>query len=429
MQNSSAINKIQSLSRFGSRLGLERMEILLNLLGNPQNDLKVIHVGGTNGKGSTCRFLNDVFMEAGYKTGLFTSPFLSDFKERIEVSGKEISESELETCSTVVFEKIREMERLGYDLPTEFEAITAISLVYFKSKDTDIVILEVGLGGRGDSTNIVKKPMISAITSIGYDHMDRLGDTLIEIAEEKAGIIKQDVPMVMNIADMEAKKVVLAKCAEKNAPVTDVSLMDARIENMGIRGSGFEILRGRWAGMYNISMLGEHQIENAKVALCILEIAEKQGFKLSESHVKAGMAKAFHKGRLEILKENPFIIVDGAHNRDGLKRLKESMDMYFPHKKILMLVGILKDKELKTMAEQMACIARDFIVTEPVSERLLEAEKLGASLQTLNKNVTIIKDCREAYKYGLDIMEKEKYDVFLICGSLYLIGEIREMIL
>ena len=203
-----AIKRIHEFERFGSVLGLERMEILLAKLGNPHRDLKAIHVAGTNGKGSVCRYLYEALQENGYRVGLYISPFIRRFNERIQFDGQEISDEDLESCSRKVLEKAEEMVREGADSPTEFEVVTAIAFLYFAEKKADFVILEVGLGGRGDSTNVVEKPLISIITSISYDHMDRLGSTLEEIAGEKAGIIKDGVPVVSNVDQREAAAVI-----------------------------------------------------------------------------------------------------------------------------------------------------------------------------------------------------------------------------
>lgn len=429
MRKSDAINKIQSLYKFGSRLGLERMEVLMELLGNPQDDLNVIHVAGTNGKGSTCRLVNSVLMNAGYKTGLFTSPFLLNFTERIEICGLEISEDELDLYSKIVFEKIEDMKSMGYDSPTEFEAVTAICFMYFKGNNVDFAIMEVGLGGRGDSTNVVKKPLVCAITSIGYDHMDRLGETLEKIAAEKAGILKRDRPVIININDEKAKEIVRKTCIEKNAELIDVSDLDFKIINSDLSGSKIEINSGAWQGDFNISLPGIYQAENVKVAFKILEYLAKQGAKICKDDIKEGFLKAKHEGRFEILKKNPFIIVDGAHNADGMQRLKESMDTYFPEKKILVMAGILKDKDVNAITDVMNMMADDFIITEPDNPRKLDCSILAASLKNEYNRVCTIKDYAKACDFGLKALKENEYDVFLICGSLYLIGKVREMIL
>jgi dihydrofolate synthase/folylpolyglutamate synthase len=224
-----AIEKIHEFERFGSVLGLERMNIILEKLGNPQDELKVIHVAGTNGKGSVCKYIYEVLEAAGYRTGLYTSPFLEVFNERIELDGRYITDDELQSYTDRVLEKSREMVAEGHDSPTEFEVVTAIALLYFKEQNCDYVVLEVGLGGRGDSTNVVKAPLCSVIASISLDHTDRLGDTIAKIAFEKAGIIKEDCPVVISTDKKDARDVFVEKAKECHADIYDAMAVKAEI--------------------------------------------------------------------------------------------------------------------------------------------------------------------------------------------------------
>ena len=257
-----AIGKIHEFEKFGSVLGLERMTKLLDILGNPQDELKVIHVAGTNGKGSTCKFIYSVLQECGYKVGLYTSPFLEIFNERIEFDGNYISDEDLSVYTDRVLAAVKQMTDAGLQSPTEFEVITAIAFLYFKEKKTDYVVLEVGLGGRGDSTNVCKKPLISVITSISYDHTDRLGNTLAEIASEKAGIIKDGCPVVTSAEADEALAVIEQAAAEHGSMYFETRNLPCLITAETFGGSKFDIdIQGVTFKNLEISMIGRHQVK------------------------------------------------------------------------------------------------------------------------------------------------------------------------
>jgi len=271
-----ALKKISEFAKFGSILGLERMNELMARLGDPQKDLKVIHVAGTNGKGSVCRFIYEVLRANGYSAGLYTSPFIEDFCERIENDGEKISEEALERCTLRVVEKAEEMIASGSDSPTEFEIVTAIAFLYFSMERPDFVVMEVGLGGRGDSTNIIEAPLISVITSISYDHMDRLGNTLEEIAREKAGIIKKKVPVVINVKDKGAARVIAGKAYREGSFLYDAGKLKTHIGDFGLQGTSFDVMIDEKSYHdIKISMPGRHQVDNAATALAAIEILRR----------------------------------------------------------------------------------------------------------------------------------------------------------
>lgn len=271
------IDKIGEFNRFGIRLGMERMDTILEKLGNPHKDLQVIHVAGTNGKGSVCKYLEEGLRACGYKVGLYTSPFIEKFNERIRLDGKDISDEDLDVYTKKVLEAVNEMIAEGYESPTEFEVVTAVAFLYFKEKQSEITILEVGLGGKGDSTNVVEKPMACAITSIAYDHMDRLGNTLEEIAADKAGIIKEGVPIISNVADKGAAKVIAKTAYEKNSKLYDVSKLKFSIfDETPLSQKVSMELYGTDYSDVEISMTGRHQGENLKTALAIIEVLRKE---------------------------------------------------------------------------------------------------------------------------------------------------------
>ena len=419
-----AINKIHEFLRFGSVLGLERMNALLEKLGNPQDGLAVIHVAGTNGKGSICRYVYEVLQAAGYQTGLYTSPYLEVFNERIEFDGSYISDEDLDRCTEAVLAKAEEMVEEGKESPTEFEVVTAIAFLYFKEQKADYVVLEVGLGGRGDSTNVVKHPLASVIASISFDHTDRLGDTIPEIAFEKAGIIKAGCPVISGTDREDAREVFVKRAAELNAPFYDARQLPYKIKEQTLEGYGFEteILGQKYD--IEISMLGSHQIQNALAALYAIVLLSDQGkVTVTTEAIQEGFRKAKQIGRFEIMGRNPFVIIDGAHNPDGSKALKEAVLRHFDGKRILMTVGILKDKEIDQVLDNFLAITEDFVVTEPDNPRKLPAADLAKLITAKGGNCIIIESPKRAAEYAAQ--RYAEYDLLLFAGSLYLIGEMR----
>ena len=375
-----AISKISEFQKFGWVLGLERMNVLLEKLGNPHEDLKVLHVAGTNGKGSVCRYLYEILQAAGYRCGLFTSPFLEVFNERIEFDGSFISDADLQRCSDVVLAMTEELVAEGHESPTEFEVITAVAFLYFKEKNTDFVVLEVGLGGRGDSTNVVKRPLCSIITSISLDHTDRLGETIEEIAAEKAGIIKEGCPVITGVENEEAMWVLKHKAIEKHTPIFDAlqspfEILEETVEGTRVRA---EVLKETYE--FTISMVGRHQVQNALTALTAIALLNKRGdFTVTDEQIAEGFKRAKQIGRFEIMEKEPFVILDGAHNPGGAKALKETVLRHFKDKKILMVTGILADKEVEEVLDSFMDITKDFIATEP-DKRCRKGEVMSTAL-------------------------------------------------
>lgn len=424
----SAIERIHSFERFGSILGLERMKELMDRLGNPQESMKFIHVAGTNGKGSVCRFIYEILKANSYKAGIFTSPYINVFNERIEFNGQYITDGELEICFDEVVSAINEMTGAGFDSPTEFEVLTAVAFVYFKKKKAEIVVLEVGLGGKGDSTNIIKAPLVSIITSISLDHMDRLGNTTREIAGEKAGIIKEGAPVVSNIDDPDAAKVVARTAYWSGCVLRDVTGLKYRNLRKSIESYLFDTeIDGNVYNDVEITMLGEHQIRNAMTALSTIETLRKAGkLNLKKEGIYAGLKCAKLPGRFEILKKKPYYILDGAHNENGAAALAHTMKEHFRGEKILMVTGILADKDLNGILKHFYELTDDFIATEPTNARKLPAETLNREIRAAGKNCMAIQNSAEACEKAIEI--SGKYDVVLFAGSLYLLEEIRSVI-
>ena len=425
-----AIEKIHEFSKFGSVLGLERMTELLSLLGDPQDQLKVIHVAGTNGKGSVCRYIYSVLLEEGYKTGIYISPFIENFNERLEIDQVCINDEDLAAYTDRVLEAVSIMIKEGLQSPTEFEVITALALLYFKEKACDYVVLEVGLGGSGDSTNVCREPLMTVITSISMDHMDRLGNTIEEIAAEKAGIIKDGCPVVTSASDARALRVIERTAEEHKSMFFETTNLPIRITEEGISGSCFDVdVQGVSFEGVRIAMAGRHQIDNAVAAMCALSIMEERGdVRVSRRALYAGLAAARQPGRMEVFAEekSPITIIDGAHNPDGAKALKEAIGSFCTDKKILMVIGVLADKDVKGMMDHFTDMTEDFIVTQPDNPRRLKAESLADMLRSRGCTCIEAPDIKQAYKEACQ--RKDKYDVIIYAGSLYMIGKVRTMI-
>lgn len=421
------LDRIHSFQRHGSRLGLERMTVLMKLLGNPQDKMKIIHVAGTNGKGSVCRYLTSVLSANGYKVGLSTSPYLERFTERIEFDGKEISEDDLIECSLTVFKKIEKMIEMGYDSPTEFELITAIGFVYFSRRPMDYLVLEVGLGGRGDSTNIIKKPLATVFTSVSLDHIDVLGNTTREIAAEKAGIIKDGSPVISGVKDEPAAAVIRKTAEDKGCAFYDAGRIRCFNVAKSLEGYSFFLESGivRHKKIC-LSMAGMHQIENATLALCVIEVLAKGNIiKADPEKILSGMRNSRQAGRLEVLRERPYFIIDGAHNEAGVKALSKVINEHFPGNRVLLVAGVLADKKVDSLLAGFLGISCKMIATEPDSKRSLPAEKLCTLALDAGLDCIGFYNLRNAFYYALK--ESKNYDVIVFSGSIYLIGRIREM--
>lgn len=428
MNYEEAIEYIHSTYKFGSKLGLENIGRLTELLGNPQDSYKVIHVAGTNGKGSTCNLIKEVLVDAGYKTGLFISPYLEEFTERIQVNNKPIDKDSLSRITTLVKDKIDIMLSEGYNHPTEFEVVTAIGFEYFKEQNIDFLVLEVGLGGRFDSTNIVKSPLLSVITSISYDHTEYLGDTLEKIAYEKAGIIKENSNVVIYPQGENIKNVIRKKAIENNTKVYEVSSKNIEKIKSDITGQWFKYLK---KDVFNIdelkiNLLGEHQLLNALTALQSLEVIKKEGYNISSENVKNGFSKCKFPGRFEVINKNPLIVLDGGHNTDGIKQLSRTLEEYFKDKKIIFFYGMLKDKDPKAFFDYILPLAKEVYTLTPASPRAVKAEDLAKSIES---NYNIKATALQSYDLVLTVLKSaDKSDIIAFAGSLYLVGGIRTLL-
>lgn len=399
--------------------GLLRIESLLCKLSNPQKDLKVIHVAGTNGKGSVSRYIYEILRASGYKVGIYTSPYLQVFNERIEYDGEYISDNDLKRLTDLV-------TSVADDKVTKFDIITAIMFKYFEEKKPNFVILEVGLGGRLDSTNIVEKPLVSIITSIAMDHMERLGNTIEEIAEEKAGIIKENVPVVSGVINGKAKNVILQKANLMNSCFIDAADINYNIEKADVKGSVFNInnfLSESFNGI-SISMIGEYQVRNSITAIAAIELLRKQCIiKVEQEDLYKGLARAKNMGRFEVLKTDPYYIVDGAHNAEGIEAFCDTIKTNFKNKKLLIVAGFLEDKDVRRMLQILCSLKADFIASEANSCRKMDCKILNSKMRDIGLNTLFSGSVSDVVKKISDF--DSDYDVICFVGSLYMIGEVR----
>jgi len=411
MNYSDALEFTHSLLKFGIKPGLERVSRLLSRLGDPQKDTKFIHVAGTNGKGSVCAMVSSILRESGKKTGLFISPYIVDFRERIQIDGEYISEEDFAYFA----EQVKKVTDEGEESPTEFEFITAVAFLYFKEKKCDVVVLETGLGGRYDSTNVIGTPLCSVIASISLDHVDILGDTIEKIAEEKCGIIKENGTTVTSpLQKDEALTVIARHCAEKNNTLR-LACDTPKILSQTLEGTIFE-----YGGeAYKLGLLGEYQMKNVPLAI---EVASTLG--IDVEFIKKGLEKAVNPARFEVVKDNPYVIIDGAHNEDGALQLKASLDKYFEGQKVLGVCGMLADKSYELELEILKDNFSALILMTPDNPRALPAEKLKITADKTFENTIICDDAKVLCKLIEDKFPNTPTAIF---GSLYLASELRKL--
>lgn len=423
-----AVEWIHARLRLGIKPGLSRMEWMMDKLDHPERSLKTIHVGGTNGKGSTVTFLRYILEAAGYKVGTFTSPYFEQFNERISINGMPISDQELVQLANVIKPLADELDQTELGGPTEFEVITAMSLYYFaKMAPTDVVIYEVGLGGRFDSTNIIT-PLLSIITSIGLDHTSILGDTYAEIAFEKAGIIKQSTSVVTAVKKQEALAEIRKKAEQMMAPFHLLGEHFFINEKSSLK-NGEQFIYTEAGGQplkLEISMIGEHQVENASLSITAAQLLVKQhGFMINDAHIRAGLKAAYWPGRLEIISEHPFVMIDGAHNEEGISALAAEMKSRYAGKKVNILFAALKDKKLDRMIAVLEGIADTLTFTSFDFPRAAKAEEL---LEAGNDSPKM----RIAHDYEKYLQQKlvaiREDELLLVTGSLYFLSQVKPFI-
>lgn len=411
---------LDEVSKYGSVLGLDNMRELLGRLGNPQDDLKFIHISGTNGKGSALSYMSTILSGAGFRTGRYISPTLYAYRERIQVDGVMIDRESLAALVTVVKEAVDAMEAENNGKPTVFEVETALSFLYFKEQKCDIVVLETGLGGTLDATNVVKTTVMEMISSIGMDHMEFLGGTLQEIAENKAGIIKPHTWVVSAEQDPKAAEVIKRVCREKDCKLSVVDPDAFQDVHYGYEKQTFTYKN--WKGV-EITLAGTYQVTNAALALEAVEALRKLGYSLTEEQVRKGMKAAFWRGRFSVIHKNPVVVIDGAHNPAAAKVLKDSLETYFQGKNLHFIMGVFADKDYQSVIEMTAPLAKHIITIEtPGNPRALSAVKLKEAVEKVNPSVEAAGSIREAVEKSMKNAQKD--DVIAAFGSLSFLGEL-----
>ncbi|MBR1730929.1 MAG: bifunctional folylpolyglutamate synthase/dihydrofolate synthase, partial [Ruminococcus sp.] len=401
---------------------LDRIKKLLDILGNPQDKLRFIHVAGTNGKGSVCRLLSSVLADAGYRTGLFISPYIVDFRERIQINNEMISEKTLEEVVARTFPIVLELRERDCVI-TEFEYVMALEFLIHAEADCDVVVLETGMGGLLDCTNVIKPPLCTVITKIGLDHTAVLGGTIEEIAAQKCGIIKRGSAAVTSPQRAEAMNVIERTCEENGVPLIKSESMNVAVINESLSGT---ILRYNDTELV-LKLLGSHQVENASTALAAIEQVRKS-LKISDDNIRNGFELTTNPARFELLSRSPAVILDGAHNPDGISALREAYKKYFGGDKAVLILGMLSDKDSKSSVRLLSGLF-ETVFTVPVDNpRTLSAESLADECGPYFENVEAVGSVFEAFDkaYALCVSSGK---TLVIAGSLYLAGEVREYIL
>jgi len=408
---------LNSFGRFGIKLGLSRTSELLGLLGNPQEDFRSVHVGGTNGKGSVTAMVSNILQESGFRVGRYTSPHLDDFRERITVDGVPVSRSSLASLAGRVKPLVHEVKRSSTQ-PTFFEVTTAIAFKYFSERKVDYAVVEVGLGGRLDATNVIN-PEVSIITNIGLEHTDVLGRTIGSIAAEKGGIIKKGVPVVTAEKKREALEVLGRICRQKDAKLIKLgeyaSCSNAKCD---LGGCTFDLKtpHRNYYGL-KVKLLGEHQVENAALAVLAAEQLGMDG-----RSIRSGILKTRLPGRLEIMQSRPLVVMDCAHNPPAMRALRNSLKL-FKYKKLILVIGMMRDKEIGRIAKEIVPAADFVIINKPNLERAAQPEAIETEVRRYHKPTKIIGDVRSSVRYAKSIAGKD--DLVLITDSIYMLSEAR----
>ena len=427
MTTQQAIDALHALPRMGSGApGLARMQNLMNHLGNPENDLQCIHIAGTNGKGSLAAMTSAILTAAGYKTGLTISPYVVDFRERFQIDGEMIPPRTLVSLTQKVMDAVDAIEAEGGEKPVEFEAVTALALLWFAREKCDLVVLETGLGGRCDATNIVPHKLVAAITKIGYDHMEILGDTLDKIAAEKAGIIKEG-SVVVNYPDqpVEAMGPILTAAAEAHTSIITPDKDDLTL----LRGKRLENRIDYGGYRAALGLPGIHQANHAAMAVEIaLALWREFGYDISDDAILEGLANAKMPARIEVLRRHPLLLLDGCHNPDGAKMLAATLTRADFEENLVGVLGVLADKDYKEMLSDLApCFAKVYTVT-PNCPRALSAEDLQKEAR-FHTDAEAADSVADALRKAIDYADENNLAGVVVCGSLYLAAEARPLLL
>lgn len=422
-----SLSYLENLGKFGIQLGMERIEGLLRELGNPEQKIKTIHVTGTNGKGSVTSMITNILLAANLKVGKFTSPHLVRYNERICLNGEEISDEAFATTITAVKAAADSIVKKGVcDQPTQFEILTAAAFLYFCLEKVDYAVIEVGMGGLWDSTNVIT-PVVSVITNVSLDHTDRCGDSVERIAMQKAGIIKEKVPLVTAAEGDNALGPIVTMAMFKDAPVYlyGKAFYGTEVES-SMDGQKFILHAGDfYASDYEIKLPGEHQIKNTSVAIVAAKLVSKQDDRINELALHLGVANTLWPGRLERVSQKPDLILDGAHNPDGAKALRSALDKYYPGQKLHFVFGMMGDKDMSGVIKTL--IHNDDVVYTVRADGGSRAAEAEALAELVGANAIPMNSLAEAYHKAADQAGKD--GIICVCGSLYLVGEFKKVLL
>ena len=410
------LSYIHGLYRKGTKPDLRRIRFLLNALDNPQEKLKFVHIAGTNGKGSTAAMTASILQKAGYRVGLFTSPYIYRFNERIQIGGQQIPDETVMALTAKIKALTTEMD----EMPTEFDFVTAMAMDYFAAEKCDIVVLEVGVGGALDSTNIIPAPEVAVITNIGLDHTDLLGNTLEEIAAVKAGIIKKGCHAVAYPGTAAVEAVYKTLCAEKDVPLTIADFGKLKLLHHDLEGQTFDC--GIRKGLL-LPLLGNHQLHNAAVVLSVIDALIARGWQITEIHIAAGIAHVSWPGRFDIVSKDPLFIIDGGHNPQCIEALVKNIEDYLAGRKLVVLTGVLADKDYGEMFRPVMPFADCFVCITPDNPRKMPAQELAGYLTKAGATATAAETVKEGVLTAKTLAGND--GVVLCFGSLYSIGEIR----
>ena len=410
-----ALHYIHSVCWKGSIPGLERISALLDKMGHPERGLKFVHVTGTNGKGSTCAMVASVLRQAGYRTGLYTSPYILRFNERMQINGEMIPDDEL--CAITA--EIKPLADSIFEQPTEFEMVTAIAFAWFARRGCDIVVCEVGMGGEFDATNVISAPEAAVLCNIGLDHTEVLGDTLEKIAATKSGIIKPGCRAVLYPAPAGVEAVVEQRCREVGAPLRRVDFSALCLQSRSLEGQVFDF--GALTDLH-LPLLGEHQLHNAAVALTTLAVLQERGWKITEGDIRRGLAATVWPGRFQILSRRPLFLIDGGHNPQCIEALTQNIADYLQNRPLTVLTGVLGDKDYHCMYRDVAPYTASFVAVTPDNPRALSAQELAGYLRSFGKPVSAAASVDEGVRLAL---AQAGEDGTVLCyGSLYLLGDV-----
>ena len=410
-----ALHYIHAVCWKGSIPGLERINALLDKMGHPERALKFVHVTGTNGKGSTCAMVASVLRAAGYRTGLYTSPYIIRFNERMQINGEMIPDKEL--CQ--ITEEIKPLADSIFEQPTEFEMVTAIAFAWFARRQCDIVVCEVGMGGEFDATNVIGAPEAAVLCNIGLDHTEVLGDTLEKIAATKRGIIKPGCDAVLYRSTPSVEAVVAQRCRDVGTALHTVDFAGLQLCERSLAGQIFDY--GALTGLH-LPLLGEHQLHNAAVTLTTLAVLQKRGWHISEEQLRQGLSQVTWPGRFQIIRHEPLFVIDGGHNPQCIQALAKNIEDYLPGRPLTILTGVLGDKDYHCMYRSVAEHAVEFITVTPDNPRALTAAELAGYLSSFGKPVTACGSVAEGVQLALAHAGRD--GTVLCYGSLYLLGDV-----